>query len=58
MNDKDFQIKQNEMLMQNDVPAKYHAGLKSYAWQEGHANGYGEVLNTLKDLIDHIFRNW
>jgi len=45
-----------DYLISMGVPAQYASKVASYAWQEGHAYGYHNVLNTATDLIE-IFQS-
>jgi hypothetical protein len=36
----------------NDIPKQYRDKVYSYAYQQGHSSGYGEVYNYLIDLVN------
>ena len=36
----------------NTIPEQYRDKVYSYAYQQGHSSGYGEVYNYLLDLVD------
>jgi hypothetical protein len=35
----------------NDIPEQYRSNVYSYAWEQGHSSGYGEVYHYLCDLV-------
>lgn len=39
-------------LRYQGVPDEYIKKVASYCWEAGHANGYYEVLNISRDLIE------
>ena len=41
-----------ESGLKEKVPAKYQKKVYSFAWQQGHSNGYHEVYNYLLDLVN------
>ena len=49
---EEFRKKQDEFLEQ--IPHEFHKALKHMAWEESHAHGYNEVLETLDDMIFHL----
>jgi len=46
--DADFKA----FLLDSGVPEQYVVKVASYAWQQGHASGEEEVLNSAYDLIE------
>ena len=56
MTEKEFSIKQKEILSR--VPEQFQGWLAKYAWDEGHANGYSEVLIILGDLVHGFLQAW
>ena len=53
---KQFLIDAELYLIENCVPEQYAKKAVDYAWREGHAYGYEQVLFNLDDLLD-IFRD-
>lgn len=49
MESEEFYQTQDKLLA--DVPQEFRGFLTHLAWEEGHSNGYEEVLNLLKSLI-------
>ena len=47
-----FAQRQAEVLAK--VPLSFHAATVSYAWANGHANGYESVLEILTELVDEV----
>jgi len=44
-----FWEEQNKIL--TDVPREFRDFLSQFAWEQGHASGYNEVIAILKDLV-------
>lgn len=36
----------------NDIPEQYRNKVYSYAWEQGHSSGFGEVYNYLCSLVN------
>lgn len=49
MTHEEFDQKAQEIL--KVVPEEFHPALRAIAWDMGHAYGYSEVLNVLKDIV-------
>lgn len=52
MTDKEFPDRQNEIL--SVLPQEFHGAVSHYAWEQGHAYGYEEVLIHLEELVDML----
>lgn len=50
MNEAEFKQKRDELL--SKLPVEFRGPVGSYAYEQGHAYGYGEILNDLEDLAD------
>jgi hypothetical protein len=46
----EYKIKEDSGL--NNIPEQYRDKVYSYAYQQGHGSGYGEVYNYLLDLVE------
>lgn len=52
MTKEEYDRKLAEIL--STIPPEFHGFVSVYAWQEGHANGYHEVLNIAEDIVYHL----
>lgn len=52
MTPDEYETRHGELLER--VPAEFRSFLSSYAWQEGHAYGFEEVLSYLAELADGL----
>lgn len=52
MTSEQFTQRQAEILAK--VPVSFHAATASYAWANGHANGYESVLEILTEVVDEV----
>jgi len=53
MSEQEYLSKLEKILER--VPAEYHEGVKRKAWDDGHSNGYSEVLLQAEEIADVIF---
>ena len=51
-NEEEFERKQAQIL--ENLPKAFHSFVSSYAWDQGHAHGYNEVLIHLETLVDGL----
>ena len=49
MTEDEFVKKQDTLLAR--LPREVHAPLATIAWEQGHSNGYSEVIGVLSDLV-------
>jgi len=54
MTQNEFEAKQQKLL--EKVPQAFRSWLAGYAWEEGHAFGYDEVLIHLDELVSGFLR--
>ncbi len=52
MTEQEFAAKQKELLQ--GIPPEFHGALSYYAWEEGHASGFEEVINHLQILVAEL----
>jgi hypothetical protein len=50
----DFSKRRDDIL--SAIPVEFHPFVRTYAWEQGHASGYDEVLNITEDLVWHLTR--
>ena len=55
----EFERGQAEYKIQRDVllsrvPSEFRKGFGRYAWENGHAHGYSDVLILLEDLVELV----
>lgn len=49
---KEFAEEQDKLLQ--DLPEEFRGFVSAYAWDQGHAYGYSEVLLHVQDLADQL----
>jgi hypothetical protein len=54
MTKEEYEILAEELL--TNIPVKYHEGIKTLAWEWGHAYGYNEVYIHLQEIVETIFK--
>lgn len=47
-----FERRQDEIL--GGVPEAFRGFVRGYAWQQGHASGYSEVLGIATDIVEQL----
>lgn len=51
---REFETERDKRLER--VPPEFHEALATMAWNEGHGNGYSEVLIWLDEYIDFLVK--